>query len=336
MIELWPSVAEERELELRERAKKWGVAIDNRVNIPWRSNGLFLSIVLFGFTLLALAAMFWLFSEWELPKGLFTAIIALGVAELLILRFRFFGTGVESALWIGGLFAWIFGLSGEAKPEVLLLFAVASAIAGFRVRNPLFGAVAAVFVIVYVSEREWRIAAAAGGVAISLAALLALTRVWQRPSTEMLMIALLIIPPIAGVTAAEDLTAWWAIVFLAAAFTCVFVAVRHRMHAPFIAAVVHSSIAVGILAMHDLLPLRAEWRAIVGGAILLGVAALISRALRGRTRGIVVTPDTLTSFDEEFQLAATLALQPKSETPPPEGPSGGGGRFGGAGSTGEY
>jgi len=170
-----------------------------------------------------------------------------------------------------------------------------------------------------------------------MAALLALTRVGQPPSTEMLMIALHIIPPIAGAIAtAEKLPAWWAAAYFAAACACVLVGLRLRQHAPFIATAVHIGIAVGTLAVHDLLPWRAEWRAIAGGAILLGVAALISRALRGRTRGIVVTPDTLTSFDETLQLAATLALQPKSETPPAEGPGGGGGRFGGAGSTGEY
>ena len=56
MTALWPTVAEERRMELGVRAKRWGVAFET--SVPWRSNGLFLSIVLFVFTLLTFGVGF--------------------------------------------------------------------------------------------------------------------------------------------------------------------------------------------------------------------------------------------------------------------------------------
>ena len=64
------------------------------------------------------------------------------MAEWLIRQRRFFGTGIESALWIGALFAIIFSLPSSGKPEALLVFAAACAMAGLRVRSAVFGTAA--------------------------------------------------------------------------------------------------------------------------------------------------------------------------------------------------
>ena len=335
----WPDVAEERKEALRRRAKTWRSAglisedqervIDESSSTRWRSSGIFLSIVLFVFTLLAVAATFFLFDE-----GWITAVLAIVPAELLIRRYRFFGTGVESALWIGGLFAWIFGLPSEGKPEALLLLAAASAVAGFRVRNALFGALAAVFVVSYLILKNWDAAAVVVAIGISMVALAALFREWQRPSTEMLFAALLVISPIAGAFASDGSAAWSMLYFLAGA-TCALVGLRTRQHAPLIAAIVYLAITIGILAAHDLLPLRGEWNAIAGGAILLLFSALMTRALRSRRTGIVVAQDQLTSVDEALQIGGTLVMQPKADAPPQGRPEGGG-QFGGAGATGKF
>ena len=84
--------------------------------------------------------------------GLVTGAAAIVLAEVLISR-RWFFTGVEAALWIGGVFALISELPRSGTPESMLVLAAASGIAGARVRNPLFGALAAVFVMLYFEKR---------------------------------------------------------------------------------------------------------------------------------------------------------------------------------------
>jgi hypothetical protein len=263
-----------------------------------------------------------------------TAIAAIAMAEYLIRAHRFYGSGVESALWLGGLFCMIFGIPGHGEPEALLLFAAASSAAGLRMRNGLFGALAAAFIISYAIARNQPSIAMTLSIAISLLALLAITREWRRPSTESLWIALLVIPPIVAATGtALKLSPWWVAVYAVAAVACAVTAALLRAHAPSIAAFVYASIAVAMLAAHDLLPFAVEWRLIAGGAVLLAFSAIVSRALRGRSRGIVVSPEALTAFDEEIQMLATLASTPRVEAPA-ETP--GGGEFGGAGATGRF
>jgi hypothetical protein len=328
-----PSVAEERALELRGR----GLPVDA---VPWRTNTVLWSLVFFGLVVVMLAATFFLLERLWLPKGWLTGAAAIVTAEMLIGRRRFFGTGVESALWIGGLFAVIFGLRGEGKPEALLLFVAACAIAGVRMRNAVFGAGAACFLIAYLAARDVRTAAAALGVLISLAALVAITREVRRPSTDWLLCALILVPPVAGAIASgKRLSAAWALVYLGAAAACAVVGVRARVHAPLVGAGVHAGAAVATLVVHDLLPWRAEWQLITGGAILLAASAVLSRRLRDRTWGLVVTPEGFTRFDDTLKTAAAVAWQPRSATPSSEAPSpasGGGGRFGGAGASGDY
>src|SRR5437588_7523520 len=90
-----------------------------------------------------------------LSKGWITAVIALATAEWLIRRGGFRETGVEAALWLGGLFAFIAGLPSQHKPEALLVFALAAVIAGARVRNPWFGALAVVLVLIYLDQKSF-------------------------------------------------------------------------------------------------------------------------------------------------------------------------------------
>ena len=169
MILAGPSVEEERALTLRARGLP-------AADVPWRANGPVWSLVFFALTLLAIAATFWLLAEFRLPKGWITGALALIVAEFLIRRGRFFGTGVESALWIGGLYAVIFGLPRSGRPEAMLLMAAASALAGFRMRNAWFGGAAAAFVMAYLHARYAYELAAALGVAVTVVALMALRR----------------------------------------------------------------------------------------------------------------------------------------------------------------
>ena len=108
----------------------------------WRSHGPLASIAFFVLTCVVVASLYMVF-------GVITAAIAIAAAEYLIRKQRFFGTGIESALWIGGLFAVIASLPGPSRREGILLFALACAIAAMRLRQPYFGAAAVLICIWY-------------------------------------------------------------------------------------------------------------------------------------------------------------------------------------------
>lgn len=306
--------------------------------MPWRANGPALALVFFGLTCAATAAA-WASVEAiigaEKVTSWIVALAAITAAEMLIRKWRFFGSGVESALFISGLFCAIFGLPGEGSREVLLLFAAASAAAGLRMRNPFFGALAAAFVLSWLDSRALDAVAATGALTLAAIALAAGAREWRRPSTDMLWTVLLVIPPIgAAIATADELSPWWAAAYGAFAAVSFLAGLRLRLHPPLIAAGVNAVIATAILAHYDLLPSTQEWRLMAGGSVLLAASAAASRLLRDRTRGIVVTADALTAHDDDLEILATLSMQPKA----PETAAGttGGGRFGGAGSTGSF
>src|SRR6266550_8065826 len=144
----------------------------------WRRMSLLAEIVFFVLTSIAIAAACVFLPGW------FVMIACIAGAEFLIRAHRFWRTGVESALWIGGLYAFIFSLPSSGKPEALLVLAAAAAIAGWRVRNALFGTVAMCLVVAYLAVRNGP--AMISAIAIALLALFAVTRAWRRPSTQML------------------------------------------------------------------------------------------------------------------------------------------------------
>ena len=325
---IWPGVHDERMMELRNR----GLAAAPRV--PWRSNGVFLSLVFFVLTSLGVGATYVFFHLVAAEVAWLTTVLCIALAEHLIRVRRFFGTGVESALWLGGLLVLIPELPGKGSNEVILVVAAAAALAGLRVRNALFGALACVLVIVYLVSENQTAAAAWTGVFLSILALPALAFEWERPSTDRLWTALLIIPSIGAAFAAMAfLSGWWVLVYAAVAILCVIAGLMMRMHAPLVAAAVYAVLAASTAIAHDLLPFPQEWSLIVGGCALLATSAIVARDLRERTRGIVVSPDALTAFDDEIQILGTIAVQPRVDAP---GQPEGGGRFGGAGATGDY
>lgn len=326
------NVEHERHHFLRERLegeKLLTPAVAARLEQPWRTNGLLVQAIFFVLTCIALWAFYMLTDE----SGFLTGILAIVAAEYLIRRLRWFFTGVEAGLWLGGLFALISELPDSNRPEALLVFAAACMVAGARVRHPLFGAAAAGLVASYLEERADLGVVAA--LVISALALLALTRTWRRPTTEWLFIAIALIVPFVGYDHVDrewrDVTI---ILYAAFAAFALFLGIRIRHHACLLAALAGLGIAGTELADKlDILPL--ETRFFAAGAILLGGAFAVSRALRDRTSGFVLTPAKLTPMDEELQLAATFALKP--ETPEVEAPgTTEGGSFGGAGASGEY
>ncbi|HEY0156614.1 MAG TPA: hypothetical protein VGF28_04915 [Thermoanaerobaculia bacterium] len=321
----------ERHHFLRERLERETLltpAVEAALEQPWRTSNIYVQAVFFVLTCIALAAFYLLSNE----SGLLTGIVALAAAEYLIRRRRWFFTGVEAGLWLGGLFALISELPRTHTPESILVIAAACAIAGARVRNPLFGAAAAVLVAGYAEER------ADLGVLASLAiaslALLALLRTWRRPSTEWLFVAIALILPFAGRRfASEEWRDVTIVLYAAYGALALYLALRIRHHACFLAAILGFGVAGAVLAEKlELIPLEA--RLALAGAFLLAIAFAVNRALRDRTEGFVLAPATLTPVDRELELAATFSMKP--ETPHIETEKSGGGAFGGAGASGEF
>jgi hypothetical protein len=329
----------ERNLFLRARLRSDGLLNDGiaaQLEMPWRANGVLAQAAFFVLTCIGLGAFYGLLHVVDMGgEGIVAGVAAIALAEYLIGARRWFFTGVEAALWLGGLFALISELPSSGKPEAMLVLAAACGIAGARVRNPLFGALAAIFVMLYCEKRfDLGVLCA---LIVALGACIALLRTWRRPTTEALWIALALVMPIAGRFTADsrwrDTTIALYAVF---GMIALGLALARRHHAFFLAAIIALAIAGGDIAEQIAAPEDAKLA--IAGAFLLIIAFAISRTLRGRTHGLVLTPIQLTPLDDAVEAGATLALQPTTPAPPaPEPqPATGGGGFGGAGASGDY
>lgn len=331
-----PAAAEERARTLGRRLTTWreeGLLsadaerqLDARLATRWRSYGIFVALILFFFTALGVAATAYLTDEALAGVG------AIAIAEVLIAR-RWFGTGVESALWIGGLFALIAALPSEGKPEAALLFAAASALAGWRVRNPFLGALAAIFAVGYLAWKDWHLAALIAGLAIAAIACVALVREWRRPSTEWLWIATLV-AMIPTAYFAGDPQRFHVLTFLVAGAVLLVAGIRMRHHAPLVASAIAFVIAGGEWFENSDAPL--ELLLAASGVLLIAIAFALSRALRERTSGFVATPIQLTGADDALQHVSVIAAAPHHPVAGTPGRPQGEGGFGGAGASGGW
>lgn len=319
------------------RAHAWPTIEEERAR-SWRCMPLVVQVVFFVLTIVAITAVYNFCRLIDLPPGWVTAIASIATAEILIRRAHFWRTGVESALWIGGLVAFIVALPNSEKPEAILLFAAAAAISGWRVRNALFGALALVLVTAYLAARDWEWLAALFACFVSLVAVIALTRSWRRPSTQMLWQVLVVVMPVAGYGAVKR--TWTTdgrvlALFVVLSIVLLLAGIRFRLRAVLIASIV--ALAIAIIEARDYIPLSAEVELIVVGALTLAVAALLMRALRGKETGFVIG-ERKSEDEDALQIAAMLPIAVPG-TPAPEGSGGlkpGGGEFGGAGASGDF
>ncbi|HKB81380.1 MAG TPA: hypothetical protein VKH35_16850 [Thermoanaerobaculia bacterium] len=317
-----PTVSEERAMELRRPT-------------PWRRASIVTQAVLFVLTCVGILALYWFADLLHLPKGVVSASASIALAELLIRRARFWRTGVESALWIGGLCAFIVSLPSSGKPEAILTFVAAAALSGWRLRNALFGVAALVLTAVYIIAKHHPGVAAAFAIALIGIACLAETRIWQRPSTEFLFAATLVVMPVAAYEAATRAGLGHATVigiFGAIAAALISVGVALRLRTLLLSAAV--AVAVTGLEIWHALPYPVEVDLIAAGAVVLLLASALMRALRGHERGFVLAREEH-ELDEALQIAAMLPLAAPTVTPAPH-PLGGGGEFGGAGASGRF
>lgn len=359
MIRLKPTVEEERLIELGGRAES--LVRDGRLTqdaarplleacrTPWRAERPRLEVAFFFLTAIGLAAFVGLVEILQLPRGPITLVCALAAAEWLILDRRFFGTGIESALWIGALVTFITSLPSEGKPEALLVFAAAFALTSWRVSSPVFGTIATLLVVAYAGVKDDAgIFVLAGALSLAAVAALMLLVERRRPWLDRLLggIVLTVIP--AGYVASKfsmrgfHTSAVIVVLFAVVAATLAGAGLWRRSHALLLAAFV--SLLIALTEFQDLVAWSAEAKLLVGGALLFGSALVISRALRGREHGFVAHEERLGDFDEigtaALGAAAALRMQDlaaSTDTAPaaPERAAGDG-KFGGAGSTGDF
>jgi hypothetical protein len=303
----------------------------------YRANSIIVQVVFFILAAIGVGALYLFIGAIGIEsEGVITGVAAIALAEYLMLARRWFGTGVEAALWICGLFALISELPSSGAPEAMLILGGACAVAGLRVRNPIFGAAAAIFVVEYLEKtRNLGVIAA---LVIATIAGLALLREWRRPSTEWLFIAMVLILPIYGrVDANEEWRTTTILLYASFAVVMLTLAFARRHHALLLAGMI--GIGIAGVDFGERIALAVEVKLAIAGAVLLGGTFAISRLLRGRTIGVVSTPANLTSFDDLIESAAVIgasnALRP-SEAPAPEARPAGDGGFGGAGASGSY
>jgi hypothetical protein len=343
MSAAWPSVAEERVLAMQHRFRD--VKELAALQSPWQSNSTKIRLVFFVLTSFAISVFFGLMKLFSLPAGYVTCVVCIAGAEWLIRAKKMFGTGVESALWVGGLLGFIFGLPSEGKVEALLVFAAAFLIAGLRMRNAWFTTIAALLVIAYlgakagVLQHDWLPFGPPVAIAIAVIAASALTRTYERPSTEQILAALVVSMPLAAYGAAVAYATHFdwstATTFLLLGGALLFAGFRRRDRAMILGGA--GAVACGCIEVGLFVDAPYDMKLLSAGVSCAALGALIARALRGRTSGIVATKTTALQLDELLQLGATFVSThdaPRGEQRPEVAT--GGGEFGGAGASGGY
>jgi hypothetical protein len=312
-----PSIAEERAEAVRR-------IVPSQPESGWKHNGLLLRIVFTVLAAIAVAAAFGFFALITLPKGILTALLAIGAAEWMIAKHRFFRTGLESSLWLCGTFAFIFGLPSQGKVEAILVFAAAAALSGWRMRNEFFGALAAILVVVYVAAKwdHTPILAMSVAALVAIASAVALRRVWQRPSNERLFAGLALAMPVTGYLAAvvvrmfkpafaTDLQIAAILGITAAILLAAGIAWRDRVL--LISATL--SIACAAIELRQLFDYPAEGKLIGAGIAVIAIAVTLERVLRRRVSGLVVTTVATNPYDEAMQIGGIIAVAPHGSAP---------------------
>ena len=354
---LSPSVADDRLTELDEASEVWQrhrlisteerEALRQRSATSWRRYGTAVSVVFFALTALGVTAMFGLCDLLHVPKGVITASLSIVAAELLIRKARFFGTGIESALWLGGLLAVIFDLPSSGRPEAVLVFAAAFAMAGLRVRNALMETVAVILLVVYSGLKSpslWLPLLVGAGIAIVAA--VALQRSWQRLSSEHFLAALVVAMPATGYVVGaiagkrfEGLhpqgasIAVTAMLLMIAAVLFAF-AVRGKDRVLLVGG--FSPLLLAAVENWQRIAWSVEVKCMAAGVILAALGVVLSRVLRARTEGFVATPVDSTSYGELAQIGGALLVAHPSATDDGPAFTRGGGGFGGGGASGDY
>lgn len=342
------SSAEERALELHERASRWrgaGLLTDDELSaIPKperRTSRLWTRIAFFVLACLATSMFYGLLVLMQLPKGIVTGAFAVGFAEFLLLRKRFLRTGIEEGFYIAGLCAVIVGLPGESRPEVILLFVLAFLLAGIRLANALFIAGAAMLVVVYAGAKsEDSFSTGTIAFVLFLAGAFLNQRRMARPfvSSGVAILTALLLPLAAilwsyAFSPSKAPLSLIAAIF-ATAVTAGAIAIRRRDRALLIGSTLTLIVSLVLAGNHVDAPW--EWKLLAGSAASLAVVLVIDRRLAGRRFGITSEKLSDIAHADLIEMAGAVAVAPQTDRDPQPQRASGGGAFGGAGATGEF
>jgi hypothetical protein len=210
-------------------------------------------------------------------------LMMLIAAEVLIQRKLLFHAGIEEALWTGGLLAVVLDLMegpGGSGVSAAIFIALSFAIAGMRLLNPLFTALAAVAVSVaidlagghrLVGDPSTAIAPGVFCYAAGTLALLAGGMQIRRPSHDQMLSWLVVSMPLCGffwlaaaVQPAPGVRVFAALASVAMGIAALMLGLRRRAHAPLLSFLVCG----GCLAyeLRDLTALPLKLKLIVGGS----------------------------------------------------------------------
>jgi hypothetical protein len=294
---------------------------------------------------------------------LITGLIAIAAAEWLILDKHLFGAGIEEALEVSGLLMIalqiVDPLVNSSAVRAPLLIALALAVAGFRLLNPLFITLS----VVALSFAMESAGALHGGLpvfpasmaatfcfAVAAAALLIARAQFQRPAHDRMLNWLIVAMPLAGYLWVESKNASGltldllrhapvrcipALVLLTYGVAALIAGMRRRAHAPIMAFI----LCAGCMAyeLRNLTNLSLQVKLIGWGGVVLLLTLALDRHLRTPRRGI--TSQRFEENDGPFdllQLAGASALAPPSVQNPGSQFKGGGGAGGGGGASGSY
>ena len=362
-----PSAGEERWYELsRQLAASVDPAVFTGRLGGWRRARLPTRCALFVAALLAAGFAHAVLQLLHIPHAVACiGAIELALAEWLIRRRRLFACGVEEALAISGLLSLGYDLllshSGFATGPIIWLITGAFGAAALRLRNALFGLVAAlvgVGALVYyggvhtpwLDQHGARIASLLC-YAFALVALGAGARTLSRPSHERMLDWLVVAMPVAGyLWSASSPNGYFAADYLhdhspSALYTplapllfgviALFTGLRRRTHAPVLAGML--CVACVAYELRNLSGLPWHVRFMLWGTLLLATAVVLERWLR-RPRGGITSRrlGPASETDGLLQLGGAAALTPPAAPAANATFSGGGGGFGGGGASGRY
>jgi hypothetical protein len=301
-----------------------------------------------------------IFNLSHVPGYLFITGLGLAAtAEWLILKRRLFGAGIEEALVVAGL-----GLMAlQIDVHSALLIALALALAGLRLLNPLMITLS---VIAFSSAIDsWGAhhagaspvpIAAAFSFAVAAIALIVGVAECRRPSYDRMLDWLVVAMPLTGylwivskdpsgltlhsLAQAPFARCFPVLVLLALGVAALLTGIRRRRHAPLLAFMV----CAGCIAyeLRDLTSVSIQVKLIAWGSGLLLLTLVLDRLLRTPHRGITSQrfKEHAGAFDL-LQLAGASALaapsiQPAAYQSPDPQFAGRGGQGGGGGASGSY
>jgi hypothetical protein len=296
--------------------------------------------------------------------GLLAGLIAAAVAEGLIVRARFFGSGLEEGLEVTGLLMIAADLAARLHDPsgslAALLCAILLCVAGLRLLNPLLVATAALafsmalFLAVRHSTAVSFAAAQTAAGFCGLVALIALMLgrvVYHRPAHDRMFDWLVIVMPITAYLWSDAREWWWfempaplgapwmrytPLLLLAGFGACALLTGLHRRrHAPIVAFL--GCVACLAYDLRKLSGLSLEFRLIAGGSLVLLLTLVLDRYLRTARGGI--TSARIAGRENDFdllELAGAATLSPQALPGPKPEFQGGGGQGGGGGASGSY